>query len=157
MSNLVAENSLAPDFTLPSDRGEAVTLSSLRGQKVVLYFYPKDDTSGCTLEALEFTALKPAFEAAGATVLAVSPDTVKSHCAFRDKHGLGITLLADEDHSAIGPYGVWAAKKMYGRSYMGVDRSTFLIDAEGRLARVWRGVSVRNHASEVLAAAQALG
>jgi peroxiredoxin Q/BCP len=157
MSDALSTGSPAPDFSLATDSGATVTLSSLKGKPVVIYFYPKDDTSGCTLEALDFTALKSDFDALGATVIGISPDSVKAHCKFRDKHGLGIILAADEERQAIDAYGVWAEKSMYGRKYMGVDRSTFLVGRDGRIAREWRGVKVPDHAREVLEAVRALG
>jgi thioredoxin-dependent peroxiredoxin len=146
----------APEFTLPRDGGGEVRLADFRGRKLVLYFYPKDDTPGCTTEALGFSAMRDAFEAAGTTVLAISKDSVKSHDRFRDKHGLGIVLLSDAAGDTVERYGAWVEKSNYGRSYMGIDRSTFLIDADGRLARVWRKVKVPGHVDEVLAAAEAL-
>jgi thioredoxin-dependent peroxiredoxin len=146
----------AAEFTLPRDGGGEVRLADLRGRKVVLYFYPKDDTSGCTVEALAFTAKREAFEAAGTEVLGVSRDSVKSHDRFRDKHALGIPLLSDESGEVTEQYGVWVEKSMYGRKYMGIDRSTFLVDAEGVVRRVWRKVKVPGHVDEVLAAAKAL-
>lgn len=146
----------APDVELATDAGDTLTLSSLRGHPVVLYFYPKDDTSGCTLEARDFTEAKLDFDALGIRVIGISPDGVKSHQRFRKKHGLDLTLLADEDKAAAAAYGVWVEKQMYGRTYMGVDRSTFLIDAKGRIARMWHKVKVPGHAAEVLAAAREL-
>ena len=140
----------APDFTLPADDGAEVTLSALRGAPVVLYFYPRDDTPGCTTEAKDFTAMADDFAAAGARVLGVSKDSVAKHGKFRDKHDLGITLLSDADSDVAERYGVWVEKKMYGRTNMGIERATFLIDAEGRVARVWRKVKVAGHAEEVL-------
>jgi thioredoxin-dependent peroxiredoxin len=146
----------APDFTLPRDGGSTVSLSALKGQKIVLFFYPKDDTSGCTSEALAFSALKGDFENAGATVLGMSPDPVKKHDKFIAKHGLTVPLVADEEKSALEAYGVWQEKSMYGKKYMGVERSTFLIAPDGTIAKVWRKVKVPGHAEEVLAAVQAL-
>ncbi len=142
----------APDFVLPRDGGGEVGLAGLRGRKVVLYFYPKDDTSGCTKEALAFTALAPDFEAAGAVVLGVSKDPVASHDKFRAKHDLGIALLSDAQSDVAERYGVWGEKSMYGRKYMGIERATFLLDEEGKLLRAWRKVKVPGHAEEVLAA-----
>lgn len=147
---------IAPDFTLPRDGGGEIALAALRGRKVVLYFYPKDDTPGCTLEALDFTARAADFAAAGAMVIGISKDSVKKHEKFVAKHGLGIALVSDETGTTCEDYGVWVEKSMYGRSYMGIDRSTFLIDAEGRIARIWRKVKVEGHVAEVLAAAEAL-
>jgi len=146
----------APDFTLPRDGGGTVTLSSFRPGKVVLYFYPKDDTPGCTLEAQDFTARAAAFAAAGTTVIGLSKDSVKAHDKFCKKHGLQIILASDEGGTTCEDYGVWVEKSMYGKTYMGIERSTVLIDGAGRLARVWPKVSVKGHADEVLAAAQAL-
>lgn len=146
----------APDFTLPRDGGGTVTLSALRGGKVVLYFYPKDDTPGCTTEALDFTARAADFAAAGATVIGVSKDSVKKHDKFVAKHGLGIALVSDETSTTCEDYGTWVEKSMYGKTYMGIERATFLIDAQGHVARVWPKVKVAGHVDEVLAAAQAL-
>lgn len=146
----------APDFELPRDGGGTISLAQLRGKAVVLYFYPKDDTSGCTAEAIDFTRLKPDFEKAGALVVGMSPDGVKSHDKFKAKHALDLALASDEDKKVLDAYGVWAEKSMYGRKYMGVERTTFLIDRDGRIARIWRKVKVPGHADEVLAAAKAL-
>ena len=146
----------APDFSLPTDGGGHARLADLRGKAIVFYFYPKDDTSGCTAEAIAFSGLKAKFAAAGAAVVGVSPDNAASHDKFKKKHDLGIALAADPERSAIEAYGVWKEKSMYGRKYFGVERSTFLIDREGRIARVWRKVKVPGHADEVLAAAKAL-
>jgi peroxiredoxin Q/BCP len=141
----------APDFELPTDSGETLRLSDLRGKFVVLYFYPKDDTSGCTAEALDFNRLAPRFAEAGATVVGVSPDSVKSHVKFKSKHGLGLTLAADETHAALEAYGVWKEKSMYGRRFMGVERTTAIVDPEGRIVRLWRKVKVGGHADQALA------
>lgn len=148
------KGSFAPDFSLPRDGGGAVRLSDLKGRIVVLFFYPKDDTSGCTVEAIDFSALKPQFEALGAVVLGVSPDSARSHDKFKAKHELTVGLISDADKTTLQAYGVWAEKSMYGRKYMGVERSTFLIDPTGRIARVWRKVKVPGHAAEVLEAAR---
>jgi peroxiredoxin Q/BCP len=145
-----------PAFSLPSDAGTNVGPADFRGRKLVLYFYPKDDTSGCTLEAVEFTARADDFAAAGTTVLGISCDSVKSHCKFRDKHSLGIPLLSDADGTVTEAFGVWVEKSMYGRRYMGIERSTWLIDAAGTVARVWRNVKVPGHVDDVLEAARAL-
>lgn len=153
---MLNEGDVAPDFELPRDGGKTVTLSQFEGEPVVLYFYPKDDTSGCTQQAIGFSERIAAFQKAGVEVIGVSPDAVKSHDKFRDKHDLQVILLADEEKSAIGAYGVWAEKKMYGRSYMGVDRSTFLIGGDGRIKRIWRSVKVPGHVDEVLEAVKAL-
>jgi peroxiredoxin Q/BCP len=152
----VAQGDKAPQFDLQTDSGKRLKLSDLKGKKVVVYFYPKDDTSGCTIEAIDFTKARPAFEAAGTTVVGISPDSEESHCAFRDKHGLGITLAADPDREAIDAYGVWVEKTNYGRKYMGVERSTFLVGKDGRIAREWRNVKIPGHVEEVLAAAEGL-
>jgi len=146
----------APDFTLPRDGGGEVTLSALRPAPVVLFFYPRDDTSGCTREAVAFSALAADFEAAGARVLGISRDSVASHEKFRDKHGLSVALLSDADGDVCERYGVWKEKKMYGRSFMGIERTTVLIDPEGKVARIWPKVRVAGHAEEVLEAVRAL-
>jgi thioredoxin-dependent peroxiredoxin len=146
----------APDFEISRDGGGTVKLSALRGNPVVVYFYPKDDTEGCTKQAVGFSESVAEFRAAGAEVVGISPDSVKSHDKFRDKHGLELILGADEEKQAIDAYGVWSEKKMYGRTYMGVERSTFLIDRGGKLVRIWRGVKVPGHVAEVLEAVQAL-
>ncbi|MCU4179951.1 peroxiredoxin [Bosea sp. BH3] len=151
------EGDPAPDFTLPRDGGGGeVSLSSLRGRKVVLYAYPKDDTPGCTQEAIAFNRLRKEFAAAGTDIIGVSPDSAKRHDNFKRKHELDFPLLADEAQMLASAYGIWVEKSLYGRKYMGIERSTFLIDAAGRLARIWRKVKVEGHAEEVLAAAQAL-
>jgi peroxiredoxin Q/BCP len=146
----------APAFSLPATDGREISLDSLKGRKVVLYFYPKDDTSGCTLEAQNFQALKQDFAAADTEIIGVSPDSLKSHDRFRAKYGLDFTLASDEAKTMLQAYGVWLEKRMYGRTYMGVERTTVLIDREGRIARVWNKVKVKGHAQEVLAAARAL-
>jgi peroxiredoxin Q/BCP len=147
----------APDFELPRDGGGTMSMQELRGRPVVLYAYPKDDTSGCTAQAIDFTQLKPEFEQAGVTVVGISPDSVKKHDKFKQKHELGIDLVSDEEKTVLTALDVWKEKSMYGRKYMGVERSTFLIDKEGKIARIWRKVSVPAHAQEVLEAARALG
>jgi peroxiredoxin Q/BCP len=139
----------APSFSAQADDGRTVTLESLRGRYVVLYFYPKDDTPGCTTEACELRDAFPHFDAANATILGVSPDSVASHVKFKKKFSLPFTLLADPDHAIAEAYGVWKEKRMYGRTYMGVERSTFLIDPTGTLAHVWRKVKADGHAAEV--------
>lgn len=146
----------APDFDLPGAGGGAVRLADLAGRKAVLYFYPKDDTSGCTLEAQEFNTLREAFAAADTIVIGVSPDSVKSHDKFRAKYDLAFPLASDETKAMLEAYGVWVEKSMYGRKYMGVERTTLLIDREGRIARIWHKVKVPGHIEEVLAAVQAL-
>ena len=153
---MIATGQTAPDFTLPRDGGGTVTLSALQPGKVVLYFYPKDDTPGCTLEAQDFNVRIADFAAAGTTVIGLSKDSVKSHDKFCKKHGLGIILASDEAGHASEDYGVWLEKSMYGKTYMGIERTTVLIDSTGQVARVWNKVSVKGHADEVLAAAQAL-
>ncbi|MEZ5872244.1 MAG: peroxiredoxin [Nitratireductor sp.] len=150
------EGSPAPDFTLPTDGGGSFSLSAHAGKPVVLFFYPKDDTSGCTTEAIGFTTAKPDFDKLGVTVVGMSPDPVKKHDKFRDKHSLAVTLISDEDKTALEAYGVWVEKSMYGRKYMGVERSTFLIGKDGKIAKAWRKVSVSGHVEEVLAAARNL-
>lgn len=152
---MVKEGDEAPDFDLARDGGGRVKLSGFRGRRVVLYFYPKDDTAGCTRQALDFSTSIAAIRALGAKVIGVSPDSVAKHDKFRDKHSLAVILAADPEKEAILAYGVWTEKKMYGRAYMGVDRSTFLVDEKGRIARVWRGVKVPGHVEEVLAALHA--
>ena len=142
----------APDFALPADSGGTLRLSSLRGRKVVLYFYPKDDTPGCTAQACELRDALGRFEGVDAVVLGVSPDSLASHRRFRDKHRLTFPLLADEDHAVAEAYGVWVEKTMYGRKYMGVERSTFLIGEDGRVLQAWRKVKPEGHAELVAAA-----
>jgi thioredoxin-dependent peroxiredoxin len=146
----------APAFSLPATGGKDITLESLKGKKVVLYFYPKDDTSGCTLEAQNFQALRKEFEAADTEILGVSPDPLKSHDKFRAKYDLEFPLASDEEKSMLEAYGVWVEKSMYGRKYMGVERTTVLIDRDGTIAQVWNKVKVPGHVEEVLAAAKAL-
>jgi len=146
----------APPFTLPATGGEPVDLLGLKGRKVVLYFYPKDDTSGCTRQAQEFQALKEEFKAADTEIVGVSADSVASHDRFRAKYALDFTLASDEDTSVLEAYGVWVEKSMYGRKYKGIERTTVLIDRDGVIARVWPTVKVPGHAQEVLAAARAL-
>lgn len=146
----------APDFELPSDTGAKVKLSALKGHPVVLYFYPKDSTSGCTLEAHDFSKLKADFDSINVKVFGISPDSPESHTNFRDKEALTVALLSDEEKVVLNAYGVWGEKSMYGRKYMGVERSTFLIDKDGKIAKIWRNVKVPEHAQAVLIAAQAL-
>jgi len=150
------KGTIAPDFELPRDGGGSLRLSSLRGKPVVLYFYPKDDTSGCTSQAIDFTAQKADFEVLGAVILGVSPDPVKKHDKFKAKHELTIDLLSDTEKEVVQQYGVWVEKSMYGRKYMGVERSTFLIDAEGVIAESWIKVKVPGHVSAVLEALKAM-
>ncbi|MFN8525434.1 MAG: thioredoxin-dependent thiol peroxidase [Chloroflexota bacterium] len=143
----------APDFSLPSTSGETISLSQFAGkQDVVLYFYPKDDTPGCTVEACSFNENLSALTARGVAVLGVSPDSVKAHQKFTTKFSLGFPLLADTDHTLAQSYGVWVEKSMYGRKYMGMERSTFLIGKDGAIKRVWRKVTPKSHVAEVLAA-----
>ena len=153
---MIGDGDKAPDFELPADGGGTLKLSGFKGKPVVLYFYPKDDTSGCTAEAKDFTRLAPQFRKAGAEVIGVSPDSAASHDKFRKKYDLAVRLAADADKTVASAYGVWVEKSMYGRKYMGVERSTFLIDGQGRIARSWRKVKVPGHAEDVLAATQAL-
>ncbi|GAA5094382.1 peroxiredoxin [Bartonella acomydis] len=150
------KGTLAPDFNLPRDGGGRMRLSDLQGKCVVLYFYPKDDTSGCTSEAIDFTRLKPKFDEIGVVLIGISPDSIKSHDKFKTKHTLDIILISDEEKTTLEAYGVWVEKSMYGRKYMGVERSTFLIDKTGKIAKEWRKVSVSGHADKVLAAAALL-
>ena len=156
MAGALQTGDKAPDFSLPSDEGADVRLEDLSGKTVVLYFYPKDDTTGCTNEAKAFTAAAKDFEKAGAVVLGVSKDTVKSHAKFRNKYGLEVRLGSDVEGEMIERYGVWVEKSMYGRKYMGIERATYLIDGAGVIRRVWRKVSVPGHVEEVLEAARAL-
>jgi peroxiredoxin Q/BCP len=153
---MVEDGQKAPAIKLPTDDGGTVDLARLKGRPVVVYFYPKDDTSGCTREAKDFSSLIGAFKAAGAEIIGISPDGVASKKKFRAKHDLAVTLAADEDRKVCGAYGVWVEKSMYGRKYMGVERATFLIDPTGKVARSWHKVKVPGHAEEVLAAVKAL-
>ncbi|NEI73071.1 redoxin domain-containing protein [Rhizobium lusitanum] len=146
----------APDFDLPRDGGGRVSLADFAARPLVIYFYPKDDTTACTTESISFTALSGEFGKAGVALLGVSPDTVKSHDKFVKKHALSIPLAADEEKTMAIAYGVWREKSMYGRTYMGVVRSTFLIGSDGRIARIWDKVKVAGHAEAVLAAAKEL-
>ncbi|MCR4266490.1 peroxiredoxin [Nitratireductor sp. ZSWI3] len=150
------KGSEAPDFSLPSDGGGNIKLSDFRGKIVVLFCYPKDDTSGCTAEAVDFSALKPEFDKAGAVIVGLSPDSPKSHDKFKTKHELSVALASDQEKEALQAYGVWVEKSMYGRKYMGVERSTFLIDKQGRIAEAWRKVKVPGHADAVLKAVKTL-
>lgn len=146
----------APDFELMTDSGEQFRLSAQRGRLLVLFFYPADDTEGCTIENIDFTQRMAAFADLGVTVLGISPDSVEKHCRFRDKHSLKAPLAADEDGKVIKAYGAWGPKKLFGRAYDGVLRSTFLIDAEGRVAKVWAVTRIKGHAEAVLQAARTL-
>src|SRR4051812_215204 len=147
---MIAEGTPAPDFTLPDQSGTPVTLSTLRGKPVVLYFYPKDDTPGCTTEACAFRDARTDYERAGARVLGVSPDTVSSHRKFADKHALTFTLLADPEKSVISSYGVWKEKTLYGKTSLGVERGTFVIDRDGVIRKIFARVKVDGHAGKVL-------
>ena len=142
----------APNFKLPTDGGGEVSLSDLRGRNVVVYFYPKDDTSGCTKEAVAFTELTTEFDNKDTTIIGISADSPAKHDKFKSKHNLDITLASDEDHVALEAYGVWVEKNMYGRKYMGIERATYLIDKDGKIAHVWRKVRVAGHVEQVLAA-----
>jgi peroxiredoxin Q/BCP len=152
----LAQGDEAPAFALASDGGGKVSSGDFKGKPFVLYFYPKDDTSGCTKEAIAFTERLPDFKKLGVAVIGVSPDGVAAHDKFKAKYGLGFALGADVDKAVCQAYGVWLEKSMYGRKYMGVDRSTFLVGRDGRIARVWRKVKVPGHVDEVLEAARAL-
>ncbi|HZH07227.1 MAG TPA: peroxiredoxin [Lautropia sp.] len=153
---MLTETGPAPDVALIGPEGEEVRLGDFRGQKLVLYFYPKDDTSGCTREAQDFTALADEFEAVGTWVVGVSKDSPKSHAKFSDKYELKVRLLTDADGSVCDAFGTWVEKSMYGRKYMGIERATFLIDRDGIVKNVWRKVKVPGHAEAVLNAARAL-
>lgn len=152
----LVEGMVAPEFSLPTDSGETLSLAELRGTAVVLFFYPKDNTPGCTKEAIAFSHLKDDFAKVGVTLVGLSPDSVKKHQNFKAKQNLTVTLAADEEKAAAQAYGVWIEKSLYGRKYMGVDRSTFLIGKDGEIARIWRKVKVPGHAEAVLEAARAL-
>jgi peroxiredoxin Q/BCP len=147
---------IAPVFELPRNGGGTTDLEAFSGKPVVLYFYPKDDTTACTKQAISFTTLLPEFEKAGAVVIGVSPDTVAKHDKFARKHDLGLILVSDEDTALANRYGVWKEKSMYGRRYMGVERTTFLIGTDGRIARIWPKVKVEKHAQDVLESVKAL-
>lgn len=147
---------LAPTFKLPADGGNEIDLADLRGKTVVLYFYPKDDTPGCTTEAIDFTRAQAGFDAANAVVIGVSKDSVQKHDKFKAKHDLSVALIADEAGEICEAYGVWVLKKLYGREYMGIERATFLIGPDGKIAEVWRKVKVKGHADAVLEAARKL-
>lgn len=147
---------IAPNFTLETDTGETLSLKDLRGQTIVLYFYPKDDTSGCTQEACDFRDLFPRFKRSKAVILGISPDTVKKHQKFKAKYDLPFTLLADIDHAVAEQYGLWVQKTFYGRKYMGVERTTYIIDPEGKIVKIFSKVNPEGHAAEVEAALKAL-
>ncbi len=157
MSAIPTEGSAAPDFTLPRDGGGTISLKDFRGKILVLYFYPKDDTSGCTTEAIGFSEKIEDFAEAGATIVGVSKDSAQKHDKFKAKHALKVILAADEELEAIKAYGVWVEKSMYGRKYMGIERATFLIDAEGKIVKIWRKVRVKGHVDAVLAEVKSLG
>ncbi|MEO0500589.1 MAG: thioredoxin-dependent thiol peroxidase [Pseudomonadota bacterium] len=157
MTQAPNEGDPAPDFELAGEGGKTFRLADYQGKPFVLYFYPKDDTPGCTKQAIGFTAHADDFAKAGVAVLGASKDSVEKHAKFRAKHDLGIDLGSDPDGEVIERYGSWVEKSMYGKTYMGIDRSTFLVDADGKLARIWRKVRVKGHVEEVLAAAKALG
>ncbi|MBZ9898605.1 MULTISPECIES: peroxiredoxin [unclassified Mesorhizobium] len=146
----------APQFELPRDGGGSLSLAGFAGRPVVLYFYPQDDTTGCTAEAISFSQLKPEFEKAGAVVIGLSPDSARKHDKFKSKYDLTIDLASDEERKVIEAYHLWVEKSMYGRKYMGVERATFLIGRDGRIARIWRKVRVKGHAEEVLEAVRAI-
>jgi thioredoxin-dependent peroxiredoxin len=152
----LTEGVKAPDFTLPADGGRHVSLADYRGRKLVIFFYPRADTPGCTREAIDFTRLSSAFADANTAVLGLSADALRAQEAFRDKYQLSVALASDEKHDALESYGVWGEKSMYGKTFFGILRTTVLIDRNGRIARIWRNVKVDGHADEVLAAAQAL-
>lgn len=152
----LAPGDTAPDFTLPRDGGGTLKLADLRGKAVVLFFYPRDDTSGCTAEAIAFSGLKDEFAKAGAVIVGMSADSQKSHDKFKAKHNLSVDLVADEEKQALEAYGVWAQKSMYGRKFMGIVRTTFLIDSGGKIAAVWPNVKVPGHAEAVLEAVRSL-
>ncbi|MBB5520172.1 peroxiredoxin [Amphiplicatus metriothermophilus] len=156
MPGELKEGAKAPPFKLPTDDGGEIALKDCAGKKLVLYFYPKDDTSGCTKEALDFSERIKAFEKAGAIVVGVSKDSVARHEKFKEKHGLKVALASDESGRMLDAYGVWVEKSMYGRKYMGIERATFLIDGKGVIRRIWRKVKVPGHAEEVLEAVKAL-
>ncbi len=157
MADWLEEGAAAPDFTLSDAEGKRVKLSSLRGKPVVLYFYPKDDTPGCTKEACAFRDRQSELKQTGAVVLGVSPDTSESHAQFRDKYQLNFPLLADPDHAVAEKYGAWREKNMYGKKSMGIQRSTYLISPEGKVAKLWRSVKVDGHDEQVLGALAGLG
>ena len=148
--------SMAPDFELPTADGTSFRLSAQRGHPVVLYFYPQDDTEGCTLENIRFSELRPEFEKLGVAVVGISPDTVDDHCEFRDKYGLGVILAADPTRQVVEAYGLWQPKKTFGREYVGLVRTSFLVAADGRIDRIWEVKRIKGHAEEVLEAAQQL-
>ena len=153
---MLAEGAKAPPFNLPRDGGGMIALSDFAGKKLVLFFYPRADTPGCTREAIDFTRLKGAFAETGTEVLGISADSLKAQESFRDKHKLAVPLISDEKHQMLEAYGAWGEKSMYGKTFLGILRTTVLIGADGKLARIWRNVRVDGHADEVLAAATSL-
>ena len=153
---MVTEGKKAPDFMLPGDGAEKIKLSALKGHPVVVYFYPKDDTPGCTIEAKDFRDNLENFESANTVIIGMSKDTEAKHCKFIEKHSLNFTLASDENGSTCEDYGVWVEKNMYGKKYMGIQRATFLINAEGKIVQIWPKVKVAGHVGEVLEAAKAL-
>lgn len=150
------EGEKAPEFQLPGDGDRTISLGDFAGKNLVIYFYPKDDTKGCTKESIEFSQARDKFAAANTQILGISADSVASHDKFKAKHALELALASDEEKTAIADYGVWVEKNMYGRKYMGIERATFLVDAKGGIARIWRKVRVTGHVDSVLAAAQEL-
>jgi len=152
----IENGDMAPQFTLPCDGGATLSLFAMRGKKLVLFFYPKDNTPGCTTEAMDFTTAKNEFDDLGVAIVGMSPDTARKHENFKAKHHLDIILVSDEEKTTLEAYGVWVEKSMYGRKYMGVERSTFLIDEDGRVAQSWHKVKVKGHVDAVLAAARDL-
>lgn len=153
---MLNEGDLAPLFTLPIDDGSQLDLRQLQGAPVIVYFYPRDDTSGCTTEAKNFTEMLPDFQKLNTKIIGISPDSIKKHTNFKNKHDLTVTLAADEDQEVAMAYGVWAEKKMYGRTYMGIVRSTFLIDETGHIVKIWHKVKVKGHVLAVLEATREL-
>ena len=156
VNHSLAEGSPAPPFSLPREDGTLVSLADFAGRKIVIFFYPRAGTPGCTREAMDFTRLAKAFAASGTMVMGVSADSVKAQESFRNKHKLSIPLLSDEEHDVLEAYDAWGEKSMYGKTFMGVLRTTVLVDAAGRIARIWRGVKVDGHTDDVLAAARKL-
>lgn len=152
MTKQLGEGDKAPGFTLVTDRGETLALKDFSGKNLILYFYPKDDTTGCTREAIDFSAAGAKFKRLGGAVLGVSKDSVAAHAKFKTKHDLSVSLGSDPDGKTVESYGCWVEKSMYGRKYMGIERSTFLIDGKGKITRIWRKVKVSGHVEEVLAA-----
>ena len=149
MSKDIDVGDVAPEFCLPDQNGEEMCLKDMKGDWIILYFYPKDNTKSCTMEAIDFTLNKQEFEKMGSKIIGISPDSVKSHENFCNKHDLTITLLSDPDHKVLEKYNVWKLKKMYGREYMGVERSTFLLNPEGKISELWRNVRVKGHVDSV--------